>query len=189
MMMQGVETGVFTGALLLGYHASAGHHGGVLSHTSGGTASSELRINGVVASEAMISAAIAGHFDVPVLMASGDNVAMEEIGQTLKDAETVIVKTVYSTQSALTLTPAVAHDRVREGVRRALARAGSMRPYKIERPVLDIVFRNRLPAEYLSYLRGIERSDGYTIRYRGEDMVDISRFIQFVLGYHSRLTF
>ncbi|WP_077967537.1 M55 family metallopeptidase [Ensifer adhaerens] len=190
MMMQGVELGSFVGAMLLGYHAGASHIGGVLSHTIGGTAFAEVRINGIVMPEAGINAAIAGHFDVPVLLASGDNVALEEISQVIGgDIVKVPVKQVYSTQSAITLTPAVAHRRVREGVKKALSRAGSAKPFKLDNPVLEIVFRNRLPAEYLSYLKGIERTDGYTIRYRADDMVDVSRFIEFVVGYNSRLTF
>ncbi|SDA81169.1 D-aminopeptidase [Sinorhizobium sp. NFACC03] len=139
--------------------------------------------------EAGINAAIAGHFNVPVLLASGDNIALDEIRERIGDIVTVPVKQVYSTQSAITLTPAVAHRRIREGVKAALARAGSAKPFRLENPVLEIVFRNRLPAEYLSYLKGVERTDGYTIRYQGDDMVDVSRFIQFVVGYNSRLTF
>lgn len=189
MMMQGVELGSFVGAMLIGYHAGASHIGGVLSHTIGGTAFAEVRINGLVMPEAGINAAIAGHFDVPVLLASGDNVALDEISQVIGDIVAVPVKQVYSTQSAITLTPAVAHRRIREGVKKALSRAGSARPFKLDSPVLEIVFRNRLPAEYLSYLKGIERTDGYTIRYQGDDMVDVSRFIEFVVGYNSRLTF
>jgi D-amino peptidase len=189
MMMQGVELGSFVGAMLLGYHAGASHASGVLSHTIGGTAFAEVRINGTVMPEAGINAAIAGHFGVPVLLASGDNVALEEIRERIGDIVTVPVKQVYSTQSAITLTPAVAHRRIREGVKKALSRAGSAKPFKLENPVLEIVFRNRLPAEYLSYLKGVERTDGYTIRYQGDDMVDVSRFIQFVVGYNSRLTF
>ena len=189
MMMQGVELGSFVGAMLLGYHAGASHKGGVLSHTIGGTAFAEVRINGTVMPEAGINAAIAGHFGVPVLLASGDNVALDEIKERIGDIVTVPVKQVYSTQSAITLTPAVAHRRIREGVKKALSRAGSAKPFKLENPVLEIVFRNRLPAEYLSYLKGVERTDGYTIRYQGDDMVDVSRFIQFVVGYNSRLTF
>lgn len=189
MMMQGVELGSFVGAMLLGYHAGASHSGGVLSHTIGGTAFAEVRINGVVMPEAGINAAIAGHFDVPVLLASGDNIALDEIRARIGDIVTVPVKQVYSTQSAISLTPAVAHRRIREGVKAALARAGAAKPFKLENPTLEIVFRNRLPAEYLSYLKGVERTDGYTIRYKGDDMVDVSRFIQFVVGYSSRLTF
>ncbi|MBB6486185.1 M55 family metallopeptidase [Rhizobium lusitanum] len=189
MMMQGVELGSFVGAMLLGYHAGASHLGGVLSHTIGGTAFAEVRINGIIMPEAGINAAIAGHFDVPILLASGDNVALAEITERIGDIVTVPVKTVYSTQSAITLTPNVAHRRIREGVKTALARASSARPFKIEEPILEIVFRNRLPAEYLSYLKGVERIDGYTIRYLGDDMIDVSRFIQFVVGYNSRLTF
>ncbi len=173
----------------MGYHAGASHIGGVLSHTIGGTAFAEVRINGKVMPEAGINAAIAGHFGVPVLMASGDNVALEEITECIGDIVTVPVKQVYSTQSAITLTPAVAHRKVRDGVKAALARAGSAKVFTLDKPLLEIVFRNRLPAEYLSYLKGVERTDGYTIRYQGDDMVDVSRFIGFVTGYNSRLTF
>lgn len=189
MMMQGVEIGSYVGAMLIGYHAGASHMGGVLSHTIGGTAFAEVRINGVVMPEAGINAAIAGHYNVPVLLASGDNVALDEISEKIGDIVKVEVKKTYSTQSALTLTPAVAHQRLREGVKTALANAGSAKPFKLENPVLEIVFRNRLPAEYLSYLKCVERTDGYTIRYHADDIVDLSRFIQFVVGYNSRLTF
>lgn len=189
MMMQGIEIGSFAGAMLLGYHAGASHMGGVLSHTIGGTAFHEIRLNGIVMPEAGINAAIAGHFDVPVILASGDDVAMAEITERLGDLTTVPVKWAYSTQSARSLTPAVANARLREGVKAALARIGSQKPFKIDKPVLEIVFRNRLPAEYLSYLKCCERTDGYTIRYVGDDIVDVSKFIQFVLGFNSRLTF
>ncbi len=189
MMMQGVEIGTYTGAMLLGYHAGASHMGGVLSHTIGGTAFAEVRINGVIMPEAGINAAIAGHYDVPVILASGDDVALAEINEKIGDIVQVEVKKTYSTQSALTLTPAVAHKKLREGVKSAFANIGNAKPFKLESPVLEIVFRNRLPAEYLSYLKCVERTDGYTIRYYADDIVDLSRFIQFVVGYNSRLTF
>jgi D-amino peptidase len=126
---------------------------------------------------------------VPVILASGDDVALSEISEKIGDIVQVEVKKAYSTQSALMLTPAVAHKKLREGVKTALAKIGSAKPFKLENPVLEIVFRNRLPAEYLSYLKCVERTDGYTIRYHADDIVDLSRFIQFVVGYNSRLTF
>jgi len=189
MMMQGVEIGSYVGAMLLGYHAGASHMGGVLSHTIGGTAFAEVRINGVIMPEAGINAAIAGHYNVPIILASGDNVALDEISETIGNIVKVEVKKANSTQSALTLTPAVAHKKLREGVKIALGDIRTAKPFKLENPVLEIVFRNRLPAEYLSYLKGVDRIDGYTIRYHGDDIVDISRFIQFVVGFNSRLTF
>lgn len=189
MMMQGIEVGTFAGAMLIGYHAGASHMGGVLSHTIGGTAFHEIRINGKVVPEAGINAATAGDFGVPVILASGDDVAMQEISEHLGDIVTVPVKWAYGTRSARSLTPNAAHEKLRAGVKTALSRIGSTPPLVIEKPVLEITFRNRLPAEFLSYLKFVERTDGYTIRYQGDDMVDVSKFIMFVLGFNSQLTF
>ncbi len=49
-------------------------------------------------------------------------------------------------------------------------------PYVVEEPVtLDIRLRNRFMAEWLDYLPQIERLDAFTIRFRGEDIVAVSR--------------
>src|SRR5208283_3150824 len=77
-MMQGVEFGQFAGAALIGYHAGGTNPGGILSHTLSSMLFAEVRLNGNVVSETAISAALAGHFSVPILMIAGDNVCVAE---------------------------------------------------------------------------------------------------------------
>jgi D-amino peptidase len=180
-MMQGIEVGDYAGALLLGYHAGATNPNGVLAHTMSTELFQEVRLNGRVVSEAAISAAIAGHFGAPVLMVAGDDVAVAETVELLGDVATAVLKTSYGRASAMTVSPAVADRRLRDGVRAAIERAGEATPYVIEGPIeLDLRLRTRFVAEWLDYLDCIERLDAFTIRYRAKDIVEVSRFLMFV---------
>jgi D-amino peptidase len=188
-MMQGIEAGDFAGALLIGYHAGSSNPAGVLSHSFSGTAFQEIRVNGQVLNEAGINAGIAGHYGVPVIYASGDDVAMAEIRDLLGDIETTTVKWAHSTRSARTLTPAAAHAAVREGVKRAIARIGDAKPFRLKPPfALEVRFRHRLPVEHLAYLRFVTQVDTFTIRYEAEDAVDLSKFLMFLFGYSATAT-
>jgi D-amino peptidase len=40
----------------------------------------------------------------------------------------------------------------------------------------------------LSYLPIVERTDSHTIRFRGKDMIEVSKFVQFMDGYDAGLT-
>lgn len=180
-MMQGVEIGQYAGAFLLGYHAGAGNPEGTLAHTLSGELFQEVRLNGQALSEAGISAAIAGHFGVPVLLMTGDDVAVTETSGLLRGIATVCVKTSLGFLSAMNESPATADQALREGVSDAMSRIGSAPVFAIEGPVvIEIRLRTRFVAEWLCYLRGVERTDAFTVRHEVTDMVQASRFLQFV---------
>jgi D-amino peptidase len=180
-MMQGIEVGRYDGALLIGYHAGGSNPAGTLSHTISGEFFHEVRLNGVVVPEAGISAAIAGHFGVPVLMLAGDDVAVAEARDLLGDIASATLKTSTGWLSALMPPPREADQRLRDGVREAVARIGGIAPYTFDGAVLlEIRLRTRMMAEWLALIDGIERLDAYTIRYQGADMPAISRFLMFV---------
>jgi D-amino peptidase len=180
-MMQGVEVGDYDGALLIGYHAGAGNMEGTLSHTMSGELFQEIRLNGVALPEAGISAAIAGHFGVPVLMLAGDDVAVSEARAVLGDIATACVKTSHGFLSARTLSPEAADASLRQGVRDAVKLVGARKPYVLDGTVLvEIRLRTRFVAEWLSYLAPVERVDAFTVRYRAQDIIDASKFFQFL---------
>lgn len=184
MMMQGIEDGPYVGAMLIGYHTGASNPAGILAHTIHASAFQEVRLNGLAMPEAGISAAQAGAYGVPILLASGDDHAMEEIGSLIEGVHPVVLKWSYGTKSSRMISPALSHARIREGVKQALANPAG-KPFVVEPPLeLDIVFRHRMPAEYLSYLAIVKRLDAYTIRFVGKSMDEVSRFIAFVTGYH-----
>ncbi len=180
-MMQGIENGEFDGAMLIGYHAGATNLGGVLSHTVSSELFQELRLNGAVVSEAQISAAIAGHFGVAVILAAGDDVAVREMRAALGDIATAELKTAYGSNSALNPSLAVARSRLQSAVRESLKRIGRNVPFRLNGPLsLDLRLRTRFVAEWLSYLGNVERRDAYTVRYNAHDILDVSRFLMFL---------
>ena len=53
---------------------------------------------------------------------------------------------------------------------------------------LDLRFKNYRPAEVLAYLPIVERTDAHAIRFRGKDMVEVIRFLEFVTNYEPSLS-
>jgi D-amino peptidase len=185
-MMQGIEFGTYEGAMFLGYHSGSTASAGILGHTMRSVALREVRLNGRVLNEAGVNAAIAGHFGVPIIMISGDDAFVAETREILGDVEAATVKWVHSLLSARTLMPQAAYALVREAVTRAIERRRQFEPFVMPGPIeLQVSFKHRLPVDYLEFCKFIERVDAFTVRYRGADMVEISRFLVFMLGYSS----
>lgn len=187
MMMEGIDSS-FDAAIFIGYHASTTNPEGVRAHTMSSARLADVRINGVSVPEAGINAAIAGHFGVPVIMISGDDAVVEEVRGLLGDIEAAVVKWAIGFHSARTLMPATALELIRERVGAALARIEEFEPYRPRTPItLDVRFKNYRPAEVLAYLPIVERTDAHSIRFVGEDMVEVSRFLEFLLTYEPSL--
>ena len=187
MMMEGIDAS-FDAAIFIGYHASTTNPAGVRAHTISSARLADIRLNGISVPEAGINAAIAGHFGVPVVMISGDDVIIEETGALLGDIEGAVVKEAISFHSAKTLMPEVALEMIREKVRAALQRLDDFQPYELETPItLDVRFKNYRPSEILAYLSIVERTDSHSIRFVGKDMVEVSKFLEFILTYEPSL--
>ena len=86
MMMQGIDE-TFGGAIFIGYHSGTTNPQGVRAHTISSARLADVRLNNISMPEAGINAAIAGHFNVPVIMVSGDDVAVKETAALLGDVE------------------------------------------------------------------------------------------------------
>jgi D-amino peptidase len=187
MMMQGVDES-FAGAIFLGYHTGTTNTAGVRAHTISSARLTDIQLNGRSMPEAGINAAIAGHFNVPVIMVSGDDAAVAETQALVGDVEGAVVKWASGFHSARTLTPSVAQALIRDKVTRAVKRLRDFKPYKLQTPVrLDIRFKNYRPAEVLSYLPIVERTDAHAVRFQGRDMIEVSKFIEFVVYYEPGL--
>src|ERR1700754_4527854 len=128
MMMQGIDE-TFDGAIFIGYHTSTGNPTGVRAHTISSARLADVRLNDVSMPEAGINAAIAGHFNVPVIMVSGDDAVVKEVTGLLGNIEGAVVKWAYGFHSARTMTPEMALDLIREKVKRAIARIKEFKPY------------------------------------------------------------
>ena len=186
-MMQGIDE-TFDGVIFLGYHTSTTNPQGVRAHTMSSATLADVRLNGVSMPEAGLNAAIAGHFNVPVIMISGDDAIVKEAGALLGGIEGAVVKWAYGFHSARTLMPEAAYELIRQKVKQAIGRIKDFKPYKLKAPVqLDVRFKNYRPSEVLSYLSVIERTDSHSVRFMGKDMIEVSKFLEFIMTYSPSL--
>jgi D-amino peptidase len=187
MMMQGIDE-TFAGAIFIGYHSGTTNSEGVRAHTISSATLADVRLNGISMPEAGINAAIAGQFNVPVIMISGDDAAIKEATALLGDIEGAVVKWNYGFHSARTMMPEAANDLIREKVKKAMGRLKDFKPYKVTMPIqLDVRFKNYRPAEMLSYLSIVKRTDAHSIRFQGKDMTEVSKFLEFMTNYEPGL--
>ena len=182
-MMEGIELYDYVGAMLIGYHRGASDMRGVLAHTLHGGAISEVRLNGQVASETVISAATAAHFGVPLIMVSGDDAYIDHAQSVLEGVEGVVTKWASSFTCARMIKPSLVQLQIAEGVTKALSRLDTFSAKSLaDNITTDIVCKNRLGAELFAYLPNVERLDAHTIRFVGKDMVEVSKFLQFAIA-------
>jgi D-amino peptidase len=74
-MMAGIDSS-FDAVIFIGYHASTNNPHGTRAHTFSSAHLTRVALNGEEMTEAAFNAAVAGHFGVPVIMASGDDAAI-----------------------------------------------------------------------------------------------------------------
>ena len=186
-MMQGIDE-TFAGAIFIGYHTGTTNLDGVRAHTLSSARLTDVRLKGMSVSEAGLNAAIAGHFNVPVIMVSGDDAVVKETTALLGNIEGAVVKWASGFHSAKTMTPQVSYVLIREKAQRAVKRIGEFKPYKLAAPIeLDVRFKNYRPAEVLSYLSIIQRPDSHSIRFVGKDIIEVSKFLSFINTYEPGL--
>lgn len=179
-MMQGIDD-TFAAAVFIGYHGSEWTAGAVRSHTISSARLLGIKLNGAEVSEGIYNAALAGQFGVPVAFVSGDRLAVTQLQQAVPAAEGVIVKEPYGYHSAMTVTPARGQAMIREGLTRAMAKLGSLRPYRVSAPIqLEVGFKLTIDAERAAYVPGLARSDAHNVKGTFKDMIEITKLLQVV---------
>jgi len=182
-MMAGIDES-FDGVIFIGYHASTANTRGVRAHTMSSANITSLRLNGMEMTEGSMAAAAAGHFGVPVIMVSGDDVAVAENQVLIGDIEGAVVKWAKGFHSAETLTPEAAYEVIRTRTMSAINRIEEFQPYILSTPIeLELTLKNYTPVELLGYLPNVERINSHTIRFTGEDIIEVSNFLTFVTSF------
>jgi len=172
-MVEGVEDG-FDAALFVGYHARAGTGHAIIDHTYTSRVH-EARLNGRPVGELAINAALAGTYDVPVALVSGDQAlaaeARELLGPTI---ETVVVKQAVGRFAARSVAPAEACRRIREGTIGALGRRHA--PLRLSAPIrLEVDFALTQMADMAELCPGAVRTAGRTVAFTHDEYREVFR--------------
>ncbi|MDX9991061.1 MAG: M55 family metallopeptidase [Anaerolineales bacterium] len=172
-MVQGVDQGV-AGVCYVGYHARMGAQRGILDHTWSDERVANLWVNGQLFGESALNGGVCGHFDVPVIMVSGDQTVCAEVRAAFGDVETAVVKQAIGRMAAECLPPAVSGKLIEEAARRAVERlkiGEAPPPLKISAPitmVLELVQSEM--ADKAMLMPGAARLEDRKVQYIAADM-------------------
>ena len=189
MMMEGIDS-TFAAAVFIGYHSSTSNMRGVRAHTMSSATLTGVALNGTQMPEGGVNAAIAGHFGVPVVAISGDDAAVAEVSGIVGGGpmEGAVVKRAISFHSAATMTPKAAQELIRVKVKTGVEKRAAIKPFTLRGSVtLDLSFKNYRTAEMLAYLSIVTRTDAHSIRFVGRNVLEVSKFLEFVETYQPDL--
>jgi D-amino peptidase len=171
-MVEGLDES-FDAVFLVGYHAPAGVRDGVLNHAFHPY---ELRYNGVVYSEIGLTASVAGHYDVPVALVTGDDAAIRDAETLLPPHVGVSVKRGITRMAGESVHPSVASDRIRAAAREALERLGEFEPLKVATPVtIDMDLYHSPQADITALIPGVERIGDRTVKFSAPNALEAYR--------------
>ena len=174
-MMQGIDGGV-DGAMFVGYHARHGTPQAVLDHTWSTTCVRNVWLNDALAGEYTLNAALAGYFGVPVVLATGDQAACNQISQLIPSISTVAVKRATGRFAADCQAPAVTTPMIQAAARQAverLSRKDAPAPYAPNAPIrLVVEFQSSDMADRAGLLPGVTR-DGLRLAFSAGEMPQV----------------
>jgi D-amino peptidase len=181
--VEGIQNGV-DGVLLVGYHARIGAFASTLDHTWSGVVAN-LALNGEPTGEIGLNAAICGHFDIPVLMISGEQSACGEAIALLGKLETAVVKKATSRFAAELLPPLQTGGMICEAAANGVLRlrqGTAVKPWKVATPVtITVEFFKSEMALQAAILPGAQRS-GNEVSYQAADMLEAFRAFLVMTG-------
>ncbi len=173
-MVHGVDQGV-DGVMFVGYHGRIGSRATILDHTWSDERVANLWLNGRLFGEPGLNGALCGHFNVPVIMMSGDQSACAEARDFFGDLEIAAVKQAAGRMSAECLPPAVTTPMIEAAAQHAATRLGNRQvppPFRIELPIAMIVeFVQSEMADRAMIMPGACRLEDRKVQYSAGDML------------------
>ena len=176
-MVQGVDKDV-DGVMLVGYHGRMGTVNAILDHTWSDEHVSGLWINGQAFGEAGLNGAVCGHFNVPVIMASGDQTLCAEVREFFGNkVEIAQVKEAGGRMAAECFPPALTATLIENAAKRAainLKNKKAPKPFKVTKPInLTVKFEQSEMADKASLMPHAIRTVERRVEYVADDMVTI----------------
>lgn len=175
-MMDGIDE-TFDGVIFIGYHAKAGTPKANISHTMFGNFF-ELKLNGIAVSEAIFNAALAGYFNVPIIMVTGDQHVADEAKKFFGPVELVVTKESRGYFAAESPYPNVICSEIKKKSSVAVQRINEFKPFRLNTFItMEITYNHTAAAEAVSYLPWFERKKGNTVSVEIQNMKEAAGII------------
>ncbi len=158
----------------IGQHSMANVRGGIMAHSYSSLGIQNLLVNGKPTGEIETRVALAGAFNTPVILLTGDQAAADELHAIVPQAELAVVKEGLARYTCLSMSAQAARDAIRTAAYRSMAKIGIIQPYRISGPVtiqIEHTTRNSLRID-AGLAPGAEIVDDRTIRFKGKDFLE-----------------
>ena len=166
----------FKGMLMIGFHAMAETEGALLSHTYSHDMKA-LYLNGVLMGEIGMEASIAGTYEIPLVMLSGDSKGIEEGKKIVEDFEEATVKYAIDDEGAVCFSPSVTREIIKEKAASSVKRINEFKPYsppKSNDPEftyhIKLEFYQASSAGKALTIPGVSKIDERTIELKGDNL-------------------
>ena len=179
-MMQGIDD-TFAAAFFIGYHASEWTADAVRGHTISSARLLGVKLNGTEVSEGIYNAALAGTSTCRSRSCRATVWPSRSCSRRCHPLRAPSSRSLYGYHSAITVTPARGQAMIREGLTRAMAKLGSLQPYRVRTPIaLEVGFKLTIDAERAAFVPGLSRSDAHSVKGTFKDLTEITKLLQVV---------
>jgi D-amino peptidase len=175
-MMEGLDE-TFDAVVFIGYHAKADAPRGLFAHTGSGVVR-DLQINGRSVGEGGMNAALAAWYGVPVVVVSGDDVAVAEVKESAPNAHGVVVKRAINVRAVELRPLKAAREAIEQAVRGGVAEAKKTPPQRQGPFKVQMRYRNFTFPEVASAFREIELAAPDTVAFTRDTMPEAYRLIR-----------
>jgi D-amino peptidase len=160
----------FDGMVQFGAHAMMGTEDGVLSHTQSSRSENRYWYNGIECGELVQCGLIAGYYDVPTILVTGDEATCREAEHFLDEyCVTVAVKDGIAREAAILYPFEETRKALYEGAKKSMEALSECKPYKMDMPI-----KGKL--QYLDLRSNTKKAKIITREAVFEDARDIVKF-------------
>lgn len=182
-MMEGLDE-TFDAVIFVGYHAKAETPRGLFAHTGSGVLR-DLTINGKSVGEGGMNAMLAAWYGVPVVMVTGDDVAVEQQKETVPGVRGVVVKRAINTR-AVELRPLVDTRReIQTAAKEAVASARKPARDRVAAYAVRMEFRDPTIPEVATAFKEVRSISPYVVEFTRDAMPDAYRLIRVLYRFIS----
>jgi D-amino peptidase len=175
-MMEGLDS-TFDAVMFVGYHAKAGSPRGLFAHTGSGVLR-DLQVNGTSVGEGGMNAMLAAWYGVPVVMVTGDDVAVEQQKETAPGARGVVVKRAINTRAVELRPLADTRLEIQATAREAVATARKPARERVAAYTVRMEFRDPTIPEVATAFREVRGVSPYVVEFTRDAMPDAYRLIR-----------
>jgi D-amino peptidase len=182
-MMEGLDE-TFDAVIFIGYHAKAGHPGGLFAHTGSGVVR-DVRVNGISMGEGGLNTTVAAWYGVPVVLVTGDDVAVKQVAEIATSARTVAVKRAINPRAVELRAFRDAHMEIERAAKEGVAGAKRFPPRREPSYRVEVQFQDVAIPEVAESLPGMQRPSPDTIAFTQDAMPKAYTLIRLLYRYIS----